>query len=66
MLTSITRAVGIQRTEIAPVFRIADADNARCRKEGAVARVSRRHHAIKHINATLHAVNQVFRGADSH
>ncbi len=62
----IARAGFVERARIVLVLRVLDLDVAEARKQVAVARVARRHHAVEHVDAGLHAVYQILGRADAH
>ena len=56
----------IQRPIVFRILRIPDIDPALAREELAIPGVPRRHHAIEHVDAPRHALDEVFRRASAH
>ncbi|MNI88619.1 hypothetical protein D3C73_1459350 [compost metagenome] len=56
----------IQRRIIVAMERVADLDHPCIDEQMAVARVTRRHHAVEHVDAAAHTLNEIFGFAYPH
>ena len=66
VLAGVARTAHVGRRLIRFVARVAQLEVTEAREQVAVARIARRHHAIEHVDAGLHAFDQVFRRAHAH
>ena len=66
ILAAIAGAALVQRRHVFFIARILDLDVAKAREQPAVAGVPGRHHAVEHVDAVGHAIDQVFRRAHAH
>ena len=66
VLAGVAGAGRIERAGVGAVPGVLDLDVAEARKQVAVARITRRHHAVEHVDAGLDRAHQIFRRADAH
>src|SRR5581483_3634578 len=62
----VTIAGRIDRAGVCRIAAVADLDVARAGIEPAVARIARRQHAVEHIHAATHRLDQIFRRTGAH
>ena len=66
MAASVAITTLLNRTQVALVDGIAQLQRAEAGEKVSIARVARWHDAIKHINATAHAFDNILRLTDAH
>lgn len=66
MLAGVAAAACVQRRGVVFVLGVFDFHVAKAGKQPAVAGVARGHHAVEHIHAMRHAVDQIFRRTHAH
>ena len=66
MLAGIAVAFSVNGTEVVRVLRVLDDDAPLARQHRAVAGDSSRQHAVEHIHAAQHALQQAVRRTDAH